>query len=524
MFDSPLNTIKRVVSAGLLVFSIVVISVTIFDEQTRLSEELGSAVAFVAMWLALVWLARVEGGQACMVGLPPVDPSLYKESHRISHQVCAIGHKGDNLERYLMGRQFMVLVLVFVINMAASPVEDAKERRTVIGQFFMEFGLALILLTAMVGQLFTQVTASYCMLDYMNSHFMTFTVYVALAIEASGILHASYLVQYAVAFLSGRPVETNEAPRNLTQNIFFWGRVLLSCGLLTMAFAVTMSALFEGKTTIWGGLPSTAGVILFFVLMSIVGMLEGMQIAFFAVTKLTEEERNQNRWSHWVCDILFGSDGRGLAGFMIGRQLCVASCFFGIARITTISLDEGEDNVLGVSDGVQSFFETGLLGAIITTTVGSLAWQLIASAFPIAFLGNPVTYTLLRICLILESTGICAFSWVLSELQQEFMDFHEDEYYIGTAEQRAAKGKADKSKAGLLTANKILPSREKKKYEGISTEDLLEHIESLKAQVDKAKTKEEREAMERELTVMEMVLREQKQKQTEGVGKGGDQV
>jgi hypothetical protein len=42
------------------------------------------------------------------------------------------------------------------------------------------------------------------------------------------------------------------------------------------------------------------------------------------------------------------------------------------------------DNIFGVSDGLQSFFNTGLLRAVIMTIVASLAWHIIASAFPAA--------------------------------------------------------------------------------------------------------------------------------------------
>merc|ERR1712226_925478 len=301
----------------------------------------------------------------------------------------------------------------------------------------------MILFTCMIGQLNTQVNASHCMLDYLNDHFATFTVWVAMGIEASGLLHASYLIQMIVAALAGKPIESNEEPRNGLANLLFWGKVLFSVAFLAFAFTVTLAALFDGKTTMWDGVPAAVAVILFFLLMSVVGMLEGMQIAFFAVAKITEEERNSNPWARWTCELLFGNGGRGLPGFMIGRQLCVVSCFFVIARVTTVSLEDGDSNVLGVGDGAQKFFETGLLGALITTIVASIAWQLVASAFPLAFLGNPITYILLRICLFLEATGIASGAWVLAAIHKNFAGFQKDEVYIGTAEERAAMGHGD---------------------------------------------------------------------------------
>jgi len=173
--------------------------------------------------------------------------------------------------------------------------------------------------------------------------------------------------------------------------------------------------------------------------MSIVGMLEGMQIAFFAVARMSSEERAKSTWAKKTCNVLFEGDGRNLAGFMIGRQMCVTLCFFIIARVTTVKLNEGDPNIFGVSDITQKFFETGLLGALITTIVASIAWQLIASAFPMAFLSTPVTYVLLRFCLGLEWTGLCQGSWVVARAHRKIVKFKRDEVYIGTAEERAAK-------------------------------------------------------------------------------------
>jgi hypothetical protein len=286
-----------------------------------------------------------------------------------------------------------------------------------------------------------QVNASHCMLDFINTHFMTFTLYVAMGIEASGLLHASYLIQIIVGKLAGKPIESNEPPRNGFEIILFWGRVVLSTAILIFALVVTIVALFTGRTTMWKGIPPVVSFFLTLLLWSVVGMLEGMQIAFFAVSKLSEEERSRSPWAKRTCDVLFQGDGRNLPGFMIGRQLCVVSCFFFAARATTMSIADGEDNIFNVPNPVQEFFNTGLLGALITTIIASIMWQLVASAFPLAFLSTPITYVLLRLCLVLEFTGICNGAWVIASLHKQFAGFQKDEFYVGTAEDRAG-GKA----------------------------------------------------------------------------------
>jgi hypothetical protein len=283
------------------------------------------------------------------------------------------------------------------------------------------------------------------MLDYLNTYANYITLVVAMVIEFSGLVHASYVIQMLVAAAAGQEIESKEAPRSPLQNLFFFTRCIMSIGVLAFAFTVTLVALFNGQTTMWDGVPNGVAVILFFLLMCVVGLLEGMQIAFFAVAKVKESERGESVWAKKTCALLFRGDGFNLSGFMIGRQLCVVSCMFFIARVTSLDIDTdaGDESLWGVSDGTQKFFNMGFLGALITTIVASIAWQLVASAFPIAFLSNPFTYVFLVICLCLEGTGICNGAYVLAAIHKKISGFQRDEVYIGTAEDRAAKNMND---------------------------------------------------------------------------------
>merc|ERR1719230_1705290 len=129
---------------------------------------------------------------------------------------------------------------------------------------------------------------------------------------------------------------------------------------------------------------------------------------------------------------------------MIGRQICVVGCMFVVARVCTLNVEVGTgNNVFGVSDGFQSFLNTGLLAALITTIIGSIAWQLVAGAFPIAFLSNPVVYFFLRWCLFLEFTGICSGAWVIARVAELIMGWKTDERYVGTPEERKKRNHQD---------------------------------------------------------------------------------
>eukprot|EP00804_Cyclotella_cryptica_P024296 CCRYP_012566-RA/>CCRYP_012566-RA protein AED:0.33 eAED:0.33 QI:0/0/0/1/1/1/2/0/458 len=394
---TPFTLLRYTLSVALLAFSIAIVVALIFTGNTRVARDANPWVALIVTAIAIIWLSMIEGEQASLVGLPPVDPDLYKDSHPITYKVAALAFRGDNLDRYLMGRQFMVLLVVFVIGQCTSPLDptvDVLGLPSGVKFVFLDIGLATIVFTCVLGQLTTQVNASHCMIDFANNYFALFTLYVAMTIEFTGVMHSAYLIQNILAAVSGKPIQSNEPPKTGFTFAFFWGRVIMSLAILGFCVTVVLYALLNGYTSVSVKYPSISpplAVVLLFFFMSVVGCLEGMQIAFFAVAKIPA--RQQHLWSVRWC-----------AGFL----------------------------------------NYGFQGAVMTTILASITWQYAASAFPIAFMNSPVTYVLLLVALGLEFTGICAGAWVLALIQKKVMGFQYDEVYVGTPEERLANNHPDK--------------------------------------------------------------------------------
>jgi hypothetical protein len=267
-------------------------------------------------------------------------------------------------------------------------------------------------------------------------------------------------------------------------------------------------------------------------------MFEGMQIAFFAVSKLSKSERGEHPMAMKTCELLFRGEGRNLPGFMVGRQMSVTLCFFVIARVTTLNVEIGTgENIFGVSDSIQRFFNMGFLGAIITTILGSISWQLVASAFPIAFLSNPMVYIFLRAALLIEATGICAGAWFLGIIHAKVSGFQHDDVYIGTPEERAAMDQGDlSSERGVDVAEAHLgpnmlqlapganhiPSEWKSRNFTSSNKsfterrsEILETIKFLRTQASRAPTPEQKSVFEDGITAEIASLNELNQEQAE---------
>eukprot|EP00588_Corethron_pennatum_P013425 CAMPEP_0194276666 /NCGR_PEP_ID=MMETSP0169-20130528/9195_1 /TAXON_ID=218684 /ORGANISM="Corethron pennatum, Strain L29A3" /LENGTH=1536 /DNA_ID=CAMNT_0039020433 /DNA_START=169 /DNA_END=4775 /DNA_ORIENTATION=- len=434
--DTTLTVIKYAASMGLLFFSVVIVMATIKSKSTQLSSVVHPLFAGVSFFLLLMWLAMMEGGQGCLVGLQPVIKDLYTKSHPKTLTNTSLVHKGDNMGRFIVGRQFLVVLVVTLINMCGSAAPSTQVLGLPKGVLavFVDSGFAMIIATIVLGQLTTQVNAANCMLDFINNYFVQYCViYVSLLVEFSGLLHSVYFVQILFSKITGQKIQSNEPPRNFLLSVFFWGRVLMSLAVLTFALVVTFTALFVGKTTMWKGIPGWVSVLILISLFCFVGMLEGMQIALFTVANFPEEKLKTHKIVHANCELVFRD--QNFQAFLIGRQILAATGMFVVARIMTLSYDSG-DSIFEFSPGFQGFLNTGLLGAVITTILASLIWRVLASSFPIMFLANPIIYIIIRICLVLDQTGVCSSAWLLALINKQVMGYQIDEVYIGTPEER----------------------------------------------------------------------------------------
>ena len=149
------NGFKNIYSTCLLIFSLTIVMGLIGTGQTNLSSTSSPTIAYIVCWVALIWLTSVEGTQGSFVGLAPINPEIYKDSHPIAFMCNKVMVKGDNLYRCLTDRQMMVCCIVFIINMSAGPAGDVELWGLSEGAktAFFGVGLAMIFFIAMVGQL-----------------------------------------------------------------------------------------------------------------------------------------------------------------------------------------------------------------------------------------------------------------------------------------------------------------------------------------------------------------------------------
>jgi hypothetical protein len=116
---------------------------------------------------------KIEGGQGCLVGLKPIPKKKYRVSHPKSYQSCSVVHQGNNLERFIIGRQFLVVLVIFLINIMGESIKSAQPYPNILplwmNMIFLDNSIALMITTIDIGQLPAQVNAAVAMLDFINN-------------------------------------------------------------------------------------------------------------------------------------------------------------------------------------------------------------------------------------------------------------------------------------------------------------------------------------------------------------------
>ena len=429
-------------------------TVGIISKQTPVAINTSPVIALVLMWLLIWWLGILEGVQGYLVGLQPVDPEHYKDTHSFTYKCTQLAHTGGNLNRFIVGRQFLVVLAVFLLNLICTCVVDFLDIPGVphlLMAGLVASGLAVMIVTVMLGQLAAEVNATNCMFDFVNSRVVWITTLMCLWVEASGLLHSVYLVQCFFGTAEGDEMGDCKVEEEKTtgQKVLFWTQMVASCMMLVACLAVTCDALWKVEATMYPGLTTLSNFALFFCLVCFLGLLEAIQIAAFAVVKLPKDVVARNPAAEANCKMVFR--GQNFKALLIGRQIGVTTSMFMLAKITTTKVDSNATSAfnstllgLEVPAAIHAVFNTGLPGALITTIVASLWWRIAAASFPIAFMGNPIVKLTIKLWLFLEASGVASASWLLADVMRWLMGLKQDDYHLARMRTRSIDSEGDK--------------------------------------------------------------------------------
>jgi len=378
----------------------------------------------------MFWIALLEGCQISLVGLQGIDLEKYRHSHPRAYAALKVCHDGPNVERFLVGRQFLLLFNGFLV----SKVGGAGTSEFYIGDwhwnseatdFFWSNSVLLMVLLAGFAQLVTQLLAAQKMLGFLNLpyHALYTIVYPCLLVESVGLTHSSYLLKDVLVSIAGIDRSTADPAKQLKKNFLYYARCIMSVCAVIFSFVFIVKGVAYRQTNAtegvgWNKLPTPAAVILSLFFLYLIACSEGLQVSALALAAVPSHEyKDKAPLAYRTCQLLFA--GRNMQAFLVGRQFTVAMMIILLSRVTSYAGSEGElingGEDWGMGPGFnEGLLQTGFLGAILVVNVGQLASQVAASIFPLACCNNHVMHWLLRLMLFIEFSGIVNCCWVLT--------------------------------------------------------------------------------------------------------------
>eukprot|EP01083_Nonionella_stella_P033806 92504_1 len=189
------DIIRLTFSILLLIFSIISVFHAIWTSTTTLPEETFPVWSqYVCLVIALFVLGVLEGLQISVVELAHKDPNNYRKHHPRAADLLEFENKGRNVERFLMGRQVLVVFTVFIAARITTFNGFWAEVPDTLIHSLMFSGFLGVILVVVLAQLTPQVLAAAYPVEFLNLFGMNIGFWACLIVEATGLVHAVWFL------------------------------------------------------------------------------------------------------------------------------------------------------------------------------------------------------------------------------------------------------------------------------------------------------------------------------------------
>jgi len=201
---------------------------------------------------------------------------------------------------------------------------------------------------------------------------------------------------------------SNKVEDSLAQKIFDWTRYTVSTLLTIASLILIIWAIAAGLAPLEGHPIVLYSLFVFSV--SLLGMLEGLQIAILNLERANAERFKHLNRAYVNHKLATRHHGLNVQRFLVGRQFFVVFVVFLSAQLTTYS-----DLTWDIPRWLFILIiDTGFPGVMVVLSFGQLMPQLVAATHPITFMNIPGAWIVIKIALGFEAIGITHFSWVLT--------------------------------------------------------------------------------------------------------------
>merc|ERR1712048_487989 len=429
------------------------------ETQEEDSHPVLEAIFFLFM---LTWIGLLEGCQISIVGLQGVDLEPFKDSHPRAYKCLKLAYQGPNVERFLVGRQFLLLWNGFLCGRVggAAGIEGTDhdphykigdwqwDHDSVGSQIFWSNSFLLIIIIVAFAQLPTQLLAEDKMLGFMELPFMAYyTVLLpTLFMEWLGLTHSAYFLKDFLVWACKIDRSDEDPAKAMPKDwphftssfpffdLGYYVKCVESCVAVVFCGIFLIKGWFLKQTgathgTGWEDMDGYAAIAVSVFFLFIMACAEGIQVSALALQRRPSEDFKEKPNVYRILMMLGGSDGveyegRNMKAFLVGRQFFVAMMVILLGRVTAYGgslgdlVPEGETD-WGMGKGFNEWFlQTGFCGAIFVVNVAQLATQITASIFPVGLINNKFMNLMLAAMLFTEFSGLAnacyPLMWFLS--------------------------------------------------------------------------------------------------------------
>lgn len=188
---------RYIFSTALLFFGLTIVLRAIILGRTRFWDSVPWPVVMAIFVTLLIALGTLEGLQVAIVELAKIPPESYRQTHERAYNIALLCQKHHVLEHFLMGRQFLVVMIVFFLARITTLHDPWLPQW--LNEYFCKTGLLGAILVVLIGNLPAQIYAA----DFPNPlrwnqiPGMNLVLYACLLIEWTGITHAAWLLPWA---------------------------------------------------------------------------------------------------------------------------------------------------------------------------------------------------------------------------------------------------------------------------------------------------------------------------------------
>ena len=413
--DNILTYIKYILSSALTLTYVVYILWGIFDGQAVLP--VPAPVSFLIFCFCMTLVAYLEGLQVAILAVEKYSPDNMRETHPRAYKLIKSVREGNNVERFLIGRQFFtIFVMTMIAQVTSFPNISSLGINPIVWFIFVQTGLPAALVVTTIGSLQPQLLAARDPWKFLDLYGCNAVLQLCYGLELSGICtHFAWLligILRRTIFITDAKPRSHEEEKTPGYYALEGFKYVLSTAVLLTYCSYIMWGIWTGQAIL--PVPFVVVFIIYCCCICCLSYLEGVQVAILVAEEmdLTSYADSHPR----ACALMSRANfEKNVRRFLIGRQFLVIFVVFLINQCTIFP----EISQLGIPSAVWFIFiQLGLPTALNVLCFAQLPAQLLGNQDPMMYMNRIGPRTTLEVCIFAEMTGVAHFSWVVSSFSK----------------------------------------------------------------------------------------------------------